>query len=65
MLEHPTVDAVLALHVFPEYAVGTVAVCPGVIMTGMDLLDVDVLGEEAHSSTPQKGVDAIVAAWCR
>jgi amidohydrolase len=62
VLEHPTVDAVLALHVFPEYAAGTVAVCPGVIMTGMDLLDVDVLGEEAHSSTPQKGVDAIVAA---
>jgi amidohydrolase len=28
----------------------------------MDLLDLEVLGEEAHSSTPQKGVDAIVAA---
>ena len=47
---------------FPEYPVGTVAVRPGVIMTGMDLLDLEVLGEEARSSTPQKGVDAIVAA---
>jgi amidohydrolase len=62
VLDDPAVDAVLALHVFPEYPVGTVAVRPGVIMTGMDLLDVEVLGEEAHSSTPQKGVDAIVAA---
>ena len=62
VLHRPAVDAVLALHVFPEYPVGTVAVRPGVIMTGMDLLDLEVLGEEAHSSTPQKGVDAIVAA---
>ena len=62
VLDDPAVDAVLALHVFPEYPVGTVAVRPGVIMTGMDLLDLEVLGEEAHSSTPQKGVDAIVAA---
>ncbi|MBI3969719.1 MAG: amidohydrolase [Chloroflexi bacterium] len=62
VLDDPPVDAVLALHVFPEYPAGTVAVRPGVIMTGMDLLDVDVIGEEAHSSTPQKGADAIVAA---
>ena len=62
VLHRPAVDAVLALHVFPEYPAGTVAVRPGVIMTGMDLLDLEVLGEEAHSSTPQKGVDAIVAA---
>ena len=62
VLDDPAVDAVLALHVFPEYPAGTVAVRAGVIMTGMDLLDVEVLGEEAHSSTPQKGVDAIVAA---
>jgi hypothetical protein len=32
-----------------------VAVRPGVVMTGMDLLDIDVLGVETHSSTPQKG----------
>ncbi|MGH2353175.1 MAG: M20 metallopeptidase family protein [Chloroflexota bacterium] len=62
VLDAPAVDAVLALHVFPEYSTGTVALRPGVIMTGMDLLDLDVLGEEAHSSTPQKGADAIVAA---
>jgi amidohydrolase len=62
VLDEPPVDAVLALHVFPEYPAGSVAVRAGVIMTGMDLLDVDVLGQEAHSSTPQKGVDAIVAA---
>ena len=62
VLDDPAVDAVLALHVFPEYPAGTVAVRPGVIMTGMDLLDLEVLGEEAHSSTPQKGIDAIVAA---
>lgn len=62
VLDDPPVDAVLGLHAFPEYATGTVAVRPGVIMTGMDLLDIDVLGEETHSSTPQKGADAIVAA---
>lgn len=62
VLNEPRVDAVLALHVFPEYPAGAVAVRPGAIMTGMDLLDIEVLGEEAHSSTPHKGADAIVAA---
>lgn len=62
VLENPAVDAVLALHAFPEYAAGTIAVRPGVIMTGMDLLDVDIIGAEAHSSTPHKGIDAIVVA---
>jgi amidohydrolase len=61
-LDDPPVSAVLALHAFPEYPSGTIAVRPGVVMTGMDLLDVDVVGSEAHSSTPQKGADAIVAA---
>ncbi|MBI3974409.1 MAG: amidohydrolase [Chloroflexi bacterium] len=62
VLDNPAVDVVLALHVFPEYPAGSIAVRPGVIMTGMDLLDVDVIGQEAHSATPQKGADAIVAA---
>jgi amidohydrolase len=62
VLNDPVVDAVIALHAFPEYPAGTIAVRPGVIMTGMDLLDIDVVGQEAHSSTPQKGADAIVAA---
>jgi amidohydrolase len=61
-LDGPAVDAVLGLHAFPEYPAGTIAVRPGVVMTEMDLLDVDVIGTEAHSSTPQKGADAIVAA---
>ncbi len=61
-LEDPPVDAVIGCHVFPELPTGHVAVRAGVIMTGMDLIDITVIGRETHTATPEKGVDAIVVA---
>src|SRR5579884_1049067 len=61
VLADPRPDAVLGLHVYPEYPAGQVALRPGVMMTGFDLFQLTVLGATAHTATAQKGADAIVA----
>jgi amidohydrolase len=62
-LTDPDVDAVFALHVFPEWPTGSVAVRAGSIMAGHSKFRVAILGHEAHPTTPQLGVDAgLVAA---
>jgi amidohydrolase len=62
VLDDPEVDAVLGCHVFPEYPTGHVALRGGVQMTGLDTFDLTILGQQAHTATMEKGVDAIVAA---
>lgn len=62
-LVNPDVDAVLALHVFPEWPTGSVALRVGSIMAGHSKFRLAILGHEAHPTTPQLGVDAgLVAA---
>jgi amidohydrolase len=62
ILDDPPVDLVLGQHVYPEYPAGQVALRGGVMMTGFDYLDLTIVGTTAHTSTSQKGADAIVAA---
>jgi amidohydrolase len=62
ILDDPKVDLVLGQHVYPEYPTGQVALRSGVMMTGFEYLDLAIIGETAHTSTSQKGADAIVAA---
>ncbi|MHB1132232.1 MAG: M20 metallopeptidase family protein [Chloroflexota bacterium] len=62
VLEDPRVDAIFALHVFPEWPAGTVAVRAGSIMAGHAKFRVVILGQEAHPTTPQLGVDAALVA---
>ena len=62
VLDDPKVDLVLGQHVYPEYPTGQVALRGGVMMTGFDYVDIAILGTTAHTSTSQKGADAIVAA---
>jgi amidohydrolase len=62
VLDDPPVELVLGQHVYPEYPAGQVALRPGVMMTGFDEIDLAILGTTAHTSTSQKGADALVAA---
>lgn len=61
-LADPPVDAILALHVFPEYPTGTIAVRAGSIMAGHGRLDVTLIGKEAHAATPNLAVDPVPAS---
>lgn len=55
-------DSVLALHVDPTLAVGTVAARPGPFTAACDTFDVDFIGRGGHSARPHLSTDAIAAA---
>ncbi len=61
-LADPAVDAIFALHVFPEYPTGTIALRAGSIMAGHARFDLAIVGREAHAATPHLGIDAITVA---
>ena len=58
-LENPTVDAILALHVFPGRA-GTVTWRAGPMYASSDNFRIIVRGRQTHGAIPWAGVDPIV-----
>ena len=62
VLENPHVDALFALHVWPAYQTGKIAVRSGAMMAASDRIFLTVRGKTAHGSRPDQGLDAIVAA---
>lgn len=61
VLEDPAVDAILAMHVLPA-PLGYLRLGYGPVTAYSDRVTFTVFGKNAHTSTPQKGVDAIVIA---
>jgi amidohydrolase len=62
VLDDPKVDAIFALHGWPELDLGKVGVGRGAVMASMDSWSMTVRGEGAHAAYPHKGIDPIVAA---
>ncbi len=62
VLESPNVDGIFALHVWPIYETGKIAVRSGACMAASDRVYITVHGRTAHGSRPDQGNDAIVAA---
>jgi amidohydrolase len=61
-LRDPRVDRIYALHVFPELKPGQLGVRRGTFMAQSCGFDLTVLGKSAHGASPDKGIDAVVAA---
>lgn len=62
VLDHPRLDALLALHVMPDLAAGQVSLRPGPIMANVASVYIHIQGKASHGAFPHQGVDAIVAA---
>jgi len=62
VLENPAMDAVLAMHCWPDLEAGTIGVGAGPAMAGSEAFRVTMLGKSAHTASPQKGRDAILGA---
>ncbi|MCI3921060.1 N-acetyldiaminopimelate deacetylase [Paenibacillus sp. TRM 82003] len=52
----------LALHIAPEYPVGTIATRPGVLFANTSELFIDLRGVGGHAAFPHRTTDTIVAA---
>ncbi len=61
-LHDPRVDRIYALHVFPELRIGQLGVRRGTFMAQSCGFDLTVYGKSAHGASPDKGIDAVVAA---
>lgn len=55
-------DMILALHIAPEYPVGTVALKPGTLFANTSELFIDLKGKGGHAAYPHETRDMVVAA---
>jgi len=60
LLEHPKVDAALALHVTPDLEVGKFGYKPGIAASSLDGFFLKVQGKGGHSSEPQNAIDPLM-----
>ena len=62
VLENPSVDTALALHVWNEKPVGWIGIGNGPVMAGAEIFKIKVLGKGGHGAAPHLGVDPVLAA---
>ncbi|AJY74675.1 N-acetyldiaminopimelate deacetylase [Paenibacillus beijingensis] len=55
-------DQIAALHIAPEYPVGTIATRPGILFANTSELFIDLTGKGGHAAYPHKANDMVVAA---
>jgi amidohydrolase len=58
----PLPSHAIALHVWSEYAAGTVGYCPGYAMANVDSVDITIRGVGGHGAYPHTTKDPIVLA---
>ncbi len=61
-MENPKVEAVIGLHMCPDYPVGTLYAKAGAMSGASDDVSLTIKGLGAHGAYPHRGVDAIVIA---
>lgn len=62
VLEHPTVDAILALHVYPHLPAGVVGFRGGQYMASTDEIHIKIEGKGGHAALPHQTIDPIAIA---
>lgn len=62
VLQNPTVEEILGLHVFPELEVGKVGFKSGMYMASCDEIFIDVIGKGGHGAMPHQVIDPILIA---
>jgi amidohydrolase len=60
-LGEPAPRAIVAAHIHPELAWGTVALDPGAVNASFDAVEIEVRGEPSHGAYPHRGSDPVLA----
>ncbi len=55
-------DVIFALHIAPEYPVGTIAIKEGLLFANTSELFIDLKGKGGHAAYPHQTNDMVVAA---
>ncbi len=62
IMENPTVDASIGLHLWQDFPLGEVVVVSGAAMSGANGYHVTIQGQGGHGAMPHKTVDALLVA---
>ncbi len=62
VLESPAPEHTLALHIWNDLPVGTIAIVPGPLMAGGEIFQIKLVGRGGHGAMPNEAVDPIAAA---
>jgi amidohydrolase len=62
VLEHPPVEAIFGLHVYPDLPIGTLATRPGPMMASADVFQITLKGKGSHAARPHHAIDPILMA---
>ena len=62
VMENPTVDAAIALHVEPLEKCGFIQIKDGAIMASPDDFEIEIIGKGGHGATPHEWIDPILIA---
>jgi amidohydrolase len=62
VLEDPTVDAVMGIHIWTPVASGKIAITSGPVMGGLDVFKVTIHGKGGHTGVPEDAVDPVITA---
>jgi len=62
VLDDPKVDALFALHGWPNLPVGSIHVRAGPVLAGSRILSITIHGRGAHAAQPHQAVDPVVVA---
>jgi len=60
VLENPKVEAIMAMHVFPEIPKGSIGIHRGTVLASSDVFKITVKGKSTHASKPHFGKDPIL-----
>lgn len=55
-------DVIFALHIAPDYPVGTVATKPGILFANTQEVDLELVGTSGHAAYPHRANDMVIAA---
>lgn len=62
ILENPSVDGAVAVHLWTPIASGRIGLAEGPVMAATEEFEITVMGQSGHTSTPHTAVDAVLAA---
>lgn len=62
VMDNPKLEAMIALHVYPEMEVGNVGIKSGLMMASSDEIRIEIHGKGGHGALPEKCINPIAMA---
>ncbi|UPK46679.1 M20 metallopeptidase family protein [Paenibacillus pabuli] len=62
VLHNPEVNAIIALHVWPDLPAGKIGLRKGAMLAAADAFDIRVTGKGGHAAYPHRTVDPVIIA---